>query len=376
MSSSRLGGRGGRAATLLLVLVAAFTALWLAVGSAGSATVPYSAGSVAPDGAKGLAILLAQLGDRVDTTPGPLPAPGRAVAVLLYDQLDDAARSQVSSWVRRGGTLVVADPSSRLMGAALAYGAPDQVEYSSSVLYPGCDVPWVKAVGAIDPEGDPLLEVPGGAPACFGQGGDAFAVETRLGAGVIVSLGGADLWDNAALATNDNAMLAADLLAPGPGYEVVWLSTPWVAGGNASLWGLVPLHVKFFLAGLGVALLVTCLWQSRRLGKPVPEEPVVPLPGSELVVATSRMLARNRRFAEAAAVMRADLAGQLRARYGQGAQVEPTSLASVVAARTGLNGEEVMTAIAGPPPANEPELLAVARHLERVQQEALGGPGS
>jgi hypothetical protein len=368
------GGRVGRGAYLLLALVIVAGALW-SLTVAGSSGTPYAPSSTAPGGAKALALLLGQLGDE-ETFSGPLPAPGRTVALLLYDQLDDASRAQVTGWVRRGGTLVVADPTSPLEGASVAYGAPDQVEEADPSLAPGCQAPWVGGVAQVAPEGDPVLEVPSGAYGCFTQAGGAFAVATSVGRGVVVSLGGADMWSNAGLADEDNALLAADLLAPGRGYHVLWLTTPWVAGGNQDLWGLVPGRVKVFMAALAVAVLAACLWQGRRLGRPVPEDPLVPIPGSELVLATGRLLARNRRCDEVAALMRADLTARLRARFGQADGAEAATLASVVAAHSGLARDEVAAALTGPPPRDEQELMTVARSLQRIREEVLSGTTS
>jgi len=361
----------GRPAFIVLILLVAGAALWGAT-AAGSSAAPYSPTSTAPQGAKGLALLLGQLGDKV-TTSGPLPPPGKTVALLLSDQLDDASRAQVEAWVRRGGTLVIADPSSPLTGASTAMGTPDQVETADPTLSPGCQAPWVQGVAQVDPEGDAVLEVPNGASACFSQEGGSFAVETGLGSGVVVTLGGADMWTNAGLADDDNALLAADLLAPGHGYQLVWLTTPWVAGGNQDLWSLVPPRVKLFLAGLVVAALAACLWQGRRLGRPVPEEPLVPIPGSEVVIATGRLLAANRRYDEAAVLLRSELAGRLAAHFGQAAKTDAATLASVVAARTGLPRDEVTAALAGRPPRDEDELLSVARSLQHIREEVFSG---
>jgi len=364
-------GRAGRGVYLLLGLAVVAGALW-SLTAAGSSSTPYAPSSTAVGGAKALALLLAQLGDR-EAFSGPLPAPGRTVALLLYDQLDDASRARVTSWVRRGGALVVADPASPLEGASTAFGAPDEVEQADPSLSPACQARWVRGVTRVAPEGDPVLEVPTGAYSCFDQAGGAFAVATSVGRGVVVSLGGADMWSNAGLADEDNALLAADLLAPGPGYQVVWLTSPWVAGGNQDLWSLVPNRVKVFLAGLAVAVLTACLWRGRRLGRPVPEDPLVPIPGSELVLATGRLLARNRRCEEVAALMRADLTVRLKARFGQADKTAAATLASVVAAHSGLARDEVAAALTGPPPRDEQELLVVTRSLQRIREEVLSG---
>src|SRR5271155_2257541 len=117
--------RHGRAVALGLLAVLAVVAFWVLAGSPKSAPTPYSPSSTAPNGAKALALLLSELGDKVNTS-GLLPAAGKGVALVLYDQLDGSTRAEVTTWVKRGGTLVVADPMSPLEGTVVAEGLPNQ----------------------------------------------------------------------------------------------------------------------------------------------------------------------------------------------------------------------------------------------------------
>jgi hypothetical protein len=362
-------GRRRRLLALVALLVLGGAAWVVASTGEGSAT-PYGPTSTSPTGAKALAVLLSQLGVRV-SADGDLPERGKGVALVLDDQLNDATRRQLTTWVHQGGALVVADPLSPLSSAAVAQGAPDQPLGASGSLRPACDAPWVSGVGSVDPGGDPLLEVPPGSYPCFSQGRGAFAVATPVGAGVVVSLGGPDLWSNAYLAHDDNALLAADLLAPARGDAVAWLVEPRIGGGTQTLWSLVPGQVKLCLLGLLVAGLAACAWRARRLGPPALEEPVVPVPGSELVIATGHLLARNRRFKDAAELLRGELRRELGARLGQPPGSSPATVARVAASRAGTPQDETVAALCGPPPSNEPELLALARSLQRLRQEVL-----
>jgi hypothetical protein len=367
--------RYGRAAARGLLAVLAVAAFWVLVGSPKSAPTPYSPSSTAPNGAKALALLLSQLGDKVNTS-GLLPAPGKGVALVLYDQLDGSTRAEVTRWVQRGGTLVVADPSSPLEGTVVAQGLPNRALTASGSLAPACQAPWVRDVSVVNPEGDPVLEVPSGAYSCFpvfGHGSTSFAVAENEGAGVVVALGGADLWSNRYLSDTDNALLAADLLAPAKGATVGWLLSSRVGSGTASIWSIVPSRVKALLATLAIAALVACLWRARRLGRPVLEVRVVPLPGSELVVATGRLLEKNGRFEEAAALMRTDACGQIASRLGQAPGTPPTTVAQVAAHYGGLPIDEVVAALCGPPPHSETDLLELARSLQLIRQEVLSG---
>ncbi|HXR22154.1 MAG TPA: DUF4350 domain-containing protein, partial [Acidimicrobiales bacterium] len=367
--------RHGRAVALGLLAVFAIAVFWVLVGSPKTAPTPYSPSSTAPNGAKALALLLSQLGDKVNTS-GLLPAPGKGVALVLYDQLDGSTRAEVTKWVKRGGTLVVADPTSPLEGTVVAQGLPNRALTAAGSLAPACRAPWVRDVSLVDPEGDALLEVPSGAYSCFpviGHGSASFAVAENEGAGVVVALGGADLWSNRYLSDTDNALLAADLLAPAKGATVGWLLTSRVGSGTATIWSLVPSRVKALLATLAIAVLAACVWRARRLGRPVLEVPIVPLPGSELVVATGRLLEKNGRFEEAAALLRADAFGQIASRLGQASGTGTATVAQVAAHYSGLPGDEVVAALCGPPPRNETDLLELARSLQLIREEVLSG---
>jgi hypothetical protein len=146
-----------------------------------------------------------------------------------------------------------------------------------------------------------------------------------------------------------------------------------VGSGTASIWSIVPSRVKALLATLAIAALVACLWRARRLGRPVLEVRVVPLPGSELVVATGRLLEKNSRFEEAAALMRTDACSQIASRLGQAPGTPPTTVARVAAHYGGLPIDEVVAALCGPPPHSETDLLELARSLQLIRQEVLSG---
>lgn len=315
-------------------------------------------------------ILLSQLVSRV-RTDGELPPVGRGVVLVLSDQMNDASRRLVLAWARAGGSVVVADPSSPLTGASLALGLPDQALSATGDLRAQCPVPWAQSL-SINPDNGPLYRVPTGATGCFGQAGAAFAVQRPYGRGVIVALGSPDLWSNAFLDRAGNAELAANLLAAGRGYQVSWVSGPIVPGGRATLWGLVPSRVKALLGALGLALLLTVFSQARRHGRPVAEAALVPLPASELVAATGRLLQANHHYQQSAVALRQQACRDLASRLGQPAGVPAATVARMAAAKYGVPEEEAMSVLAGPPPASEAELVAMTLALGKLQKV---GPG-
>jgi hypothetical protein len=83
---------------------------------------------------------------------------------------------------------------------------------------------------------------------------------------------------------------------------------------------------------------------------------------------------RARGRAQAAAVLRNDLASALRERLGLPPDLPVEALAGAVAARTGVNSERVLAVLAGPPPADEAELVALAQSIESLRREVTHVP--
>jgi hypothetical protein len=363
----------------ILVAVVAGAAL---VGNPRSKGPPLDPSSTSPQGAKALRLLLEQQGARVDVSadlPNGSPAD---VVLVLNDQIDASGRAALLTWVQGspvgpggqagagGHTLVVADPRSDLAGAPTARapgpGGPITV---TGPLARGCAEPAVAGVGQVDPAGSRLLRIPGGAEGCFTEGDAAYLVVRRVGGGTVVALGGPAPWLNANLGKVDNAVLAADLLAPLPGTRVAWLNGTVAGGGRRSLRELVPVRVKEGLIQLVVAFVLLALWRGRRLGRPVTERQPVALPGSELVVAVGNLLHQGHRIDQASSIVRADLARGLADRVGAGPGARPDILADATAARTGLDRNLILGTLAGPPPTDEAGLVALARSADAIRQE-------
>lgn len=364
-------GRGRVAAALILVGIAG-AAIWASAGSSSGGN-PLDPGSTSPAGAKALDLLLGRLGGSVDTS-GHLPAAGRGVALILVDHLRGPSRQGVDAWVRAGGTLVIADPTSDLAGVAPAEGSsPNAGVTASGPLSAGCSAPWVAGVDQIDAGSAALLsEPPGADTTCFDSGGGFFAVERTVGKGTVVSLASPGLWTNGRLGSNDNSVLAADLLVPQPGDEVAWLTGPVVGGGHQSLPQLLPARVDEMLIGGAIAFVVVAAWRSRRLGRPVNEDVPVMIPGSELVGAVSRLLARNDQRQHAAELLRDELRHEVVNRMAVTPAMAPEMVAQMVANRTGRDPAAVQATMYGSAPADDSELVDLARTVEEIRQEVRG----
>src|SRR5438552_28106 len=275
---------------------------------------PLDPTSAAPDGTKALVDTLRALG--VEVTVGPAaPNASTTTALLLSDRLVDAQIRPVDDWVRAGGTLVVADPSShfsitRPTGRTL-------VGFIEPELERRCDEPALRDVDRVLVPNGQLLRVPKGAFGCFTEGStSAFLVSAPVGRGRVVQLGGAGGFINSRLGKVDNGLLAATLLAPRRDSRVAVLQ-PAVAGDGAkSLTDLVSPRVKLALLQLAIAFGIVVLWRARRLGRPVLEVQPVHIAGSELVAAVGNLLQRAKGRPRAAALLRDDLRRTLADRLG------------------------------------------------------------
>jgi hypothetical protein len=354
------------------VLLALVVALGAIGGSSGSGGPPLDPNSTSPDGAKALAELLDRLGTVVHQA-ATAPAVGSGgVALVLQDRLDAQGDRHLVDWVRAGGTLVAADLElvARFAAPARQPGPGGLVSLQGN-LFADCSSPAVAGVTSIEIATGVALRPPPGATGCFHPpDGGAYLLVQAFGAGQLVLLGGPDVWTNAHLGQQDNSVLAADLLAPvAPGPPLEWIVGPRAGSGHKTLLQLMPPRVKEGLIQLLVALAVLALWRARRLGRPVTETPVVELPGSELVVAVGNLLQQGGRYDDAAVTLRAAVRRGISDQLGVPAGASLETVATVVAARTGLDPNMILATVAGPPPTGDAELVALARQVDIIRQE-------
>jgi hypothetical protein len=360
-----VSGRVRRALPWLLV-AAGLVAAALIGGRQPGEGAPLDPNSPGPLGTKALVEVLRELGAEVSVGDTP-PSGGDGTALLLADALETRDRDALLGWVRQGGTLVVADPSSPVSDLEQAGTATfGLVEVQ---LQRRCDLPALRGVGRVSAPGGVLFEPPPGSQGCFSRGEGSWLVAQPLGSGTLVRLGGASALVNRELGKADNAVLAASLLAPSAGTRVVVLRPPPPGGGARSLGDLVAPRVKLFGWQLVIAFLLLALWRARRLGRPVREPQPVQLEGSELVVAVGNLLQRARGRDQAAGLLAEDLRRVLAERLGLPAATPPEALAEAAAARTGIPVERARAALAPATPRDEAELVALAHAVDAVRRE-------
>ena len=313
---------------------------------------PLDPTATGPAGAKGVVLLLEELGGDVAIRS---QAPDTAdTALLLFDTLDDQRREALLDWVRDGGVLVVADQFSSLADLGDGGTCPDAIDDVEVLRFsPGTS-------GAVERGSD-----------CF-QG----TVRSRAeGAGHVVVVGGAAPFINDLLDSDDNAVLAASLLVPRGDEDVVFLHGD-VGVGDRELVDMLGPRVAQALVQAGIAFVVYVLWRGRRLGRAVVETQPVLVAGSELVAAVGRLLGVRRRPGDAAATIRLALVRELEQRTGvaPGGVAEP--LVAAVAARTGLDPSWVMGALVTRPVSDDAQLVALTADLDRIRALALTPGGA
>jgi hypothetical protein len=329
---------------------------------------PLDPRSTKPNGAKALRYLLEQYGVTVDLT-STVPPRGSADRVLvLVDHLSARQRDALESFVDAGGVLVVADPTS-----PLGLGGTNGIDLRGidTALDPGlCTITALRTIDAVEvSEGEASLPVRGEDTSCFGDRERAYVVVHGEGAGTIVALGGATQWTNDLLDEAANAGLATMLLAPTAGGRVVVLSGDG-GGGEKGLFDLVPNRVWFAIGQIGMAFVVIALWRARRLGRVVVEPQPVEIAGSELVVASGRILDRIAQPQRAADVLRRELVHDLASRFGSRADINVETLDATVSA-SGRIPPGTVLAVLGEPVPDERALVALAERVDAIRKEVL-----
>ena len=369
----RVAGRGGL--VFWVGLGAALLAIALVAGRPPEDGAPLSPDGTGPAGAKGLVLLLEDLGAEVRVT-NEVPDDDTDVVLLLSDQTNDTQQEQLGRWIGDGGTLVVADPASTF--APVPSGSVDPLGgVVQSSTPPGvCTVDALAGVDRIDARGGLAYDVEGSAGHCYGDEEAGFVVTMPVGAGTVVAIGGAGLFTNEALGEFDNAVLAGAFLAPAPGTTVAFLEPPSPGSGDKGIADLVAPGVKAALFQLVVAFVVYALWRARRLGPPIEEPQPVQIAGSELVGAVGELLQQSRDPQRAGDLLREDLRRSLCTHLGLGADSAPEVVATVTAQRTGVDAEAVYTALAGPPLTSDHDLVTLAQTHETIRKELLHGSGT
>jgi hypothetical protein len=296
---------------------------------------------------------------------GPPPSPG-GTFVLLHDLRTREEARSLLDWAATGGRLVVADPASGVVALAGAEAGEPIGLLGAQTLEPACLAEEVVGVRRIVARAsDRTLR---GTPfvSCF----EGLALVRAYGRGSIVLLGGFTALTNEHLRAADNALFA--LRIAGQGSRVVFgPPTPPQGGPTSGIWATLPDRTKAMIVAIVAATMAFAAVRGRRLGMPVVEEPIAPIPASELVRATSRLYRRGRTLGHAARLMREGTRARIGRRFG--VEGRDHELPAIAAKATGISPERVEEALAGPEPTTDEGLIRLGSLLAEVETRARGG---
>jgi hypothetical protein len=327
--------------------------------------------SKGPEGTFAMRRFLAE--SDVEVREGGRPPAPPATFVLLQDLRTFGEERILLRWVAAGGRLVVADPGSAVMAR---FGVSSEVlggPLIGNVALPaGCVLPETLGVHslALDPRDRALTSIPARAVGCFPMEEGAFELSLSRGKGTIVLLGGSSFLANQRLGVGDDALFTLQLLR-GEGPVVFGTPLPF-AEGSHSLWGTLPVGARAALIGLAIAAILFALARARRLGRPVLEEPLSPIPASDLVQATATLHRRARTAAFCGEQLRRGFAERVRRRFGLPPGTPPGALPAHLERVTGRGREDLARLLTGPGPSGDEELVRMARQLEDVARRVEG----
>lgn len=355
--------RGWAKWLLALVVVVMFG--WVS-SSSNDVTAAFDPESTEPNGTRALALLLERFGSSIEQSDEPKGT----TAVVFVDNLTRKESDALRTWVRDGGTLVVADPGSQLLDVEQS---GEDVLRQPRTLRARCDSELVAGIQEIEPERRGQYAVFESKPlttSCFAATDGSFMQVDRLGDGRIVAIGGGNIFTNAALGDADNSVLAMNLLHSPGGGPVTFVETSDVTtSGEETLGDLIAPQVHEMVWQLVIAGLLLIFWRSRRVGKPVTENAPVELPGSQLTVAVGNLLHNADRTDGAARALRADLRKTIAELLGVTPDTDPSLLCAIVSERTGVDRARLLEVIVDSPVNSSRELVDLAQRIEAVHRE-------
>lgn len=340
-----------------------------------------------PQGTSALSDLLGERGFTVVRAYSPAsalaairPTGAGPAATLVITSPDLLTTRQLASLRQAGADLVVVAPGSRSLRtlAPDVFVASDPTSSRAGVVQPNCGLRAATLAGPANVAGYTYrVGQPLHGASCYQVNGGYPALVRYPQAGrTITILGGGAALSNGYLARNGNAALALNLL--NGQHLIVWLTPEPAVAAPASGPGagparhvppLLPARVWLFIAELGVALALTVTWRARRFGPLIAENLPVVVRASETVEGHARLYQSRRARDRAGGALRSAMLARVRPALGVATDAQPEAVAAVLASRSRLSQQEIAGIVYGPPPANDAELVDLARNLDELERE-------
>jgi hypothetical protein len=264
------------------------------------------------------------------------------------------------------GDLLLVDPTSRARTALtpkLRVGAASKFNTE-----PNCSLREANRSGTVNLESSDAYRAKGDLDliSCYGGALVSYRDDGRT----VTVVGTSHFMTNDGLLEEGNAALAMNLAGARP--RVIWYAPQHVEGHTTapgSILDLIPENVTWIVWQLWLAVILVALWKGRRVGPLVAEELPVVVRASETVEGRGRLYRSRRARDRAAEALRTATLQRLVPRLGLGPNAAPPAVVTTVAGRSGADPDFVQYHLFGPPPANDTDLLNLARALDDIERQ-------
>jgi hypothetical protein len=329
-------------------------------------------------GGRALAQLLEQRGVRVQVSRSASDAASRMASTpgstLMVVRSERLTARDLETLGAAPGDLLLVRPDRRTL-ERLVPGVRQATQSFVQRAGPGCRLPAAVLAGQVDFQAAHTYETPGSAMKCYADKDLPRLVQVPVSGRTVTVLGSGSPLTNEFLAKDGDAALGMNLA--GARSSVVWLvpGLPKAAvGGDKSFMQLVPFGVKLALLQLLIAVALAALWRSRRLGPVVLEPLPVIVRSAETVEGRARLYRARHARDSAADALRAGARERLVPLLGlaRGTAQDPAFAQEIVTALAGrarLEERLIGSALYGPAPADDAELVRLSDFLDDLERQ-------
>lgn len=186
----------------------------------------------------------------------------------------------------------------------------------------------------------------------------------------VTVVGNSEFMTNGGLLKEGNAALAMNLAGTNP--RMIWYAPQFTEGaaqGGGTLADLIPEQVVWLGLQLVVVVLLLAVWRARRVGPLVAEPLPVVVRASETVEGRGRLYRSQRARDSAAEALRAAALQRMAPRLGFGANTDAAAIVQLISNHSGVDAQIVTHTMFGPVPADDAELVALARELDNLERQ-------
>jgi hypothetical protein len=382
VSAGQVVRRRWRAARGVLFAVLALILLAITIAALRPTVEPQYLDPDSPgqSGARALAQILGGRGvqvtaarDAADAASRMRSAPDSTLVIVRSERLTP---EQLDTLRDVPGDLLLIEPG-RAALERLAPGVRAATTTFEAKAEPRCELPVATLAGEIGFTRSQTYEAPASAAKCYLSDDDDLPrlVQLRVADRTVTVLGSGRPLSNESLADDGNAALGMNLA--GARRSVVWLIPNLPEAGSSSeksFAELVPFGVKLAALQLLIGVAMVALWRSRRLGPVVAEPLPVIVRSAETVEGRARLYRTQRARDRAADALRAGARERLVPMLGlpRSASSDPAFAQEIVTAlaqRTRWEEAAIGSALYGPAPADDAELVRLSDYLDDLERQ-------